>query len=171
MKRKLSNFVKYLDGHMTVGLWNDQVLPLLHCSFTSEQVNFPVQLIYILRDLSEFLPFWWFLIILLQECHSFSKIFPRTIIFMDMTASYLFSNMLCQCKFLWHLASLCLQSCSMMVAFPSLPKPYLNFTAHCPCNFFNYLWIVPLHTMSKEQSSPLPLTFHWLFHIVKLLVE
>lgn len=119
---------------MTVGLWKDQVLPMLHCSFTSEQVNFPIQFIYILINLGDFLPFWWFLIVFfflfhrhrLQECHSFSKIFPRTIIFMDMTASYLFSSMLCLHKFLWHLASLCLQSCSTVVAFPSLPKPILT---------------------------------------------
>lgn len=73
---------------------------MLHCSLTSPQVNIPIQFIYILRNLCDFLPFWLFLIFFfpvsqtqgLKECHSVFKVFPRTIIFMDMTASYLLSS-------------------------------------------------------------------------------
>lgn len=116
----------------------------------------------VLRYLGDFLPFWWFLIVFFlfhrhRDWNSvvlFTKLFSRTVIFMDIAASYLLSSTsVCTICF-GFLSSLCLQSCSSMVTFPNVPKHYLNFTANS-FKVFSYLWIIPLYTVSKEQSSPL----------------
>lgn len=49
------NFIKICRKKMTVGMWIDCIQPMLYGSFTSQKVNALIQLIYIQRDLGDFL--------------------------------------------------------------------------------------------------------------------
>lgn len=152
---------------MTVRMREDQVLLMLYWSFFSLQANIPIQFISVLKDLGDFLLFWWLLIIFFSLFHGVKKCrcFSKDNKFHGCYSQL--SGMFCLHDFLWH-SIITLQSHSIMVTSSRAPKHYPNFTTHSPFNFVSYLWIIPLYIMSKEQSFPTTSDYPP-FHIVKLL--
>lgn len=103
------NFIKICRKKMTVGMWIDRIQPMLYGSFTSQKVNALIQLIYIQRDLGDFLlsnDSWYCIFLFFHRhgekmCHSFwSKVFSRTITSMDVRSSS--KAILGLHNFLWH---------------------------------------------------------------------